>query len=98
MNPKITSNINQWYIEYDQNQFITNENWLINAVKTEDILQLNHITKEGPILDVGFYVEYYKIYIIYDNDWENPKEIFESQNTKLIENKVYEWINKYANR
>ncbi|WP_299436691.1 hypothetical protein [uncultured Maribacter sp.] len=48
-------------------------------------------------MDVGFYRENYKIYVIYDNDWENPKEVFESQKTELIENKVYEWIDKFAN-
>ena len=95
-NSKISSNINQWNIKYDQNGFVSNENWLITAEKTEDILQLSHIYEEGPILDVGFYSKNYKVYIIYDNDWEKPKEIFESQKIELIENKIYEWIDKYA--
>ena len=86
-----------WNVEYDQSGFTLNKDWLIQAEKTEGILQLSHIYEEGPILDVGFYRENYKIYVIYDNDWENPKEVFESQKTELIENKVYEWIDKYAN-
>ncbi|MCB0398701.1 MAG: hypothetical protein KDD26_03590 [Winogradskyella sp.] len=96
-NRRISSNINMWNIEYDQNGFTSNKDWLIQAEKTEDILQLSHIYEEGPILDVGFYRESYKIYVIYDNDWENPKEVFESQKMELIENKIYEWIDKYAN-
>ncbi|WP_046746274.1 hypothetical protein [Kordia zhangzhouensis] len=61
-NSKISSNINQWNIEYDQNGFASDENWLITAEKKEDILQLSHIYQEGPVLDVGFYTENYKIY------------------------------------
>ncbi|WP_370003324.1 hypothetical protein, partial [Winogradskyella sp.] len=63
-NSKISSNINQWNIEYDQNEFVSNENWLVTAEKTEDILQLSHVYEEGPILDVGFYRKNYKIYVI----------------------------------
>jgi len=96
-NSKISSNINQWNIEYDQNEFISNKNWLVTAEKTEDILKLSHIYQEGPILHVGFYKENYKIYVIYDNDWEKPKEVFESQKTEFLEDKLYEWIDKYAN-
>ncbi|WP_100616392.1 hypothetical protein [Confluentibacter citreus] len=96
-NSKISSNINQWNIEYDQNGFMLNENWLVTAEKTEDILQLSHIYEEGPILDVGFYRENYKIYVIYDNDWEKPKEVFESNKKEFIEDKFYELIDKYAN-
>ncbi|WP_027127298.1 hypothetical protein [Gelidibacter mesophilus] len=96
-NSKISSNINQWNIEYDQNGFVSDENWLVTAEKTEDILQLSHIYQEGPILDVGFYRENYKIYVIYDNDWDKPKEVFESQKTEFIEDKLYELIDKYAN-
>ena len=96
-NSKISSNINQWNIEYDQNGFVSDENWLISAEKTEDILQLSYIYQEGPILDVGFYTDNYKIYVIYDNDWDKPKEVFESQKTEFIEEKLYELIDKYAN-
>jgi hypothetical protein len=96
-NSKISNNINQWNIEYDQNGFVSDENWLVTAEKTEDILQLSHIYQEGPILDVGFYRENYKIYVIYENDWDKPKEVFESQKTEFIEDKLYELINKYAN-
>ncbi len=96
-NSKISSNINQWNIEYDQNGFVSDENWLITAEKTEDILQLSHIYQEGPILDVGFYTENYKIYVIYDNDWEKPKEVFESKIAESITEKLYELIDKYAN-
>ncbi|WP_369996239.1 hypothetical protein [Winogradskyella sp.] len=96
-NSKISSNINQWNIEYDQNEFVSNENWLVTAEKTEDILQLSHVYEEGPILDVGFYRKNYKIYVIYNNDWDNPKEVFESNITESITDKLYELIDKYAN-
>ncbi|WP_299385579.1 hypothetical protein [uncultured Lacinutrix sp.] len=96
-NSKISKNINQWHIEYDQNEFLSNENWLATAEKAEDILQLSYINKKGPILDVGFYRECYKIYVIYNNDWEKPKEVFESNKTEFIESKLYELIDKYAN-
>ncbi|WP_299216514.1 hypothetical protein [uncultured Dokdonia sp.] len=96
-NSKISSNINQWNIEYDQNGFVSDENWLVTAEKTEDILQLSHIYHEGPILDLGFYTENYKIYVIYDNDWDKPKEVFESKITESVTEKLDELIDKYAN-
>lgn len=96
-NSNISGNINQWNIEYDQNGFLSNKNWLITAEKTEDILQLSHVYQEGPILDVGFYKENYKICVIYDNEWENPKEVFESDKAEFTQNKLYELIDKYAN-
>ena len=96
-NSKISSNINQWNIEYDQNRFVDNENWLVSAEKTEDILQLSNIFKENVIIDIGFYSENYKIYVIYNNDWDNPKEVFESNKTELIEYKLNKLIDKYAN-
>lgn len=96
-NSKIPRNITRWKIEYDQNGFVSDENWLVTAEKTEDILLLKHINQEGPILDVGFYRENYKIYVIYDNDWDNPNEIFVSKITESVTEKLYELIDKYAN-
>ena len=96
-NRKISRNINQWNIDYDQNGFVSNEDWLLTAEKTEDILQLSHIYDEGPILDVGFYVKNFKIYVIYNYDWEKPAEIFESVQPELVSDKLYELIDKYAN-
>ncbi len=96
-NIKIPGNINQWKIENDQNEFFSNENWLLNAKKTEDILQLSHIYQNGLILDLGFYRNNFKIYVIYDYDWENPKEVYESKEAKLVTEKLYELIDIYAN-
>lgn len=96
-NSKISSHIKQWNIEYDQNGFVSDENWLVTAEKTEDILQLSHIDVEGLILDVGFYTYHYKIFVIYQNDWDQPKEVFESKIAELVMEKLYEFIDKYAN-
>lgn len=96
-NRKISSNINQWNIDYDQNGFVSNEDWLLTAEKSEDILQLSHNYDEGPILDVGFYVKHFKIYVIYNYDWENPTEEFESDKPELVSDRLYELIDKYAN-
>jgi hypothetical protein len=95
-NKKIFDNIKKWKIEFDSNGFEKDENWLKNAEKTEDILQLSHIYQKGTLIDVGFYNGNYKVYLISENDWENPKEIFESEKADLISEKVYEWIEKYA--
>lgn len=95
-NSKISSHIKQWNIEYDQNGFVSDENWLVTAEKTEDILQLSHIDVEGLILDVGFYTYHYKIFVIYQNDWDQPKEVFESKIAELVMEKLYEFIDKYA--
>ncbi|CAL2075574.1 conserved protein of unknown function [Tenacibaculum sp. 190524A02b] len=95
-NLKISSSINQWHIEYDPNGFIDSENWLNNAEKTEDMLQLSHVYADGPVIDVGFYGELYKIFVIYNENWEDPKEVFESKNMDLISDKVYELMDKYV--
>ena len=97
LNDKIPNNINQWHVDYGQNEFLTNKNWLKDAFPTEDILQLSHIYRDGPVLDVGFYEDRFKIYIIYDKDWENPKEVFESSNPEIVTENVYELLEKYAN-
>ena len=95
-NTKIPGDINQWHVDHDQNGFLKNENWLKDAYPTEDILQLSHVFGDGPILDVGFYTDRFKVYIIYDKDWENPREVFESSDPEVVSEKVYEFIRKYA--
>ncbi len=96
LNDNIPNEINQWHINFDHNKFFINENWLKHAYPTEDILQLSHVYEGGYIIDVGFYGEIFKIYIISDKDWDNPKEIFESSDPETVTEKVYEFIIKYA--
>lgn len=60
----------------------------IECRKTEYILQLSHLYEKGLTLDVGFYRESYKIYVIYDYDWEKPKEVFESSEARFIMKKM----------
>ena len=96
LNKQIPNEISQWQAEHNQNEFLTNENWLRDAYPTEDILQIQHKTSDGPVLDVGFYGSKYKIYVIYDQDWDNPAEVFESADSDLVSGKVYELLKEYA--
>ncbi len=96
-NTKLPPSIDQWRIEFDPNYIVSDENWLTTAEETEDILQLQHKFIEGLIVDVGFYVDRYKIYIVHNRAWDKPTEVFESRNTEEIMDKVYELIDKYAN-
>ena len=54
LNKQIPIEISQWRAEHNQNEFLTNENWLRDAYPTEDILQIQHLNSDGPVLDVGF--------------------------------------------
>ncbi len=96
-NKRISSNINQWQVEFDPYGFTENEDWLVNAEKTEDILQLSHIYGDGPLLDVRYYNGVYKAMVILNSDWDSPLENEDSQETNIIVNAIYRWIDKYAN-
>lgn len=95
-NKDIPDSIEKWTNTFDSNNFLTDSEWLNKAELTEDILQLEHVDSNGPAIDVGFYNKTFKIYVIYNSDWENPKELFESDSIEFINNKIYELIDKYA--
>lgn len=96
LNKKISDSIDQWHVEFDLNGFVHDEHWLKNADRTEDILQLRHVFGDGPVLDVGYYGDRYRIYLIYDMDWDHPAEVFESTDPEVVANMVYEFMDKYA--
>ena len=68
-NKRIPDSINQWNIEYDPYGFSKEETWLEAAELTEDILQLQHIYADGPVLDVGWYNGIYRAVVVMDKDW-----------------------------
>ena len=96
-NPEISDSINQWGIEFDPYGFTTKVNWLEDAEKVEDILQLQHVCANGPILDLGFYNGVYRVVIVFGQDWDNPIELAESSSVKEIKQKIYTWLAKYEN-
>lgn len=96
MNPKLPPSINHWRIAFDPYGFANNVDWLKVAEKNEDILQLAHIYT-NLIIDVGFYLNTYRSYIINNQDWCDPVEIFESISENEISSWVYSAIERYAN-
>lgn len=96
-NKHISDSINQWSIEYDPYGFAKEELWLEGAELTGDILQLQHIYDNGPVLDVGWYDGVYRAVVIIDKDWENPIEVIESTGTSKITKALYSWLTKYEN-
>ena len=96
-NRKITSDINQWHIDHDPYGFIQSEEWLLKAEKTEDILQLQHVYADGPILDVGWYNGVFRVMVILNDNWEQPIEQAESKLESVVSEIVYKFIGKYAN-
>lgn len=97
LNSKITSDINQWHIAHDPYGFTQNEDWLRKAEKTEDILQLQHVYAEGPILDVGWYNGIYRAVIVVEENWEEPIEKVESESENVVSDMVYKWLGQFAN-
>lgn len=97
MNPRLPAALNQWHVEFDPYGFANNADWLKQADKTEDILQLAHVYSDGPIIDVGFYPEQFRSFVIKNEDWANPIEVFESTSEADMENWVYSAIERYAN-
>ncbi len=85
-----------WNIEFAPEEFTLSANWLYKAYPKEDILQLSHIYANSFTLDVGFYEDVYKVQIIQNENWEQPIEEFSSTDIKLVQEKVYECIDKYA--
>lgn len=87
--------IKQWKIEYNPYGFFEKYHWLKEAEKTEDILQL--IQSQNYTLDVGWYGDNrYRIFLIYNQNWEKPFKIFESKSAKEIEEIVLEWLIEYV--
>ncbi len=97
MNPEIGAAINQFHVEHDPYGFVEDSNWLLNAAKVENILQLGHVYGDGPIIDVGFYGEFYRAVVIRDLDWERPVEQFESDDPAEINRWLLVAIDRYAN-
>lgn len=97
MNPDLPSAINQWHIVFDPYGFSLKSSWLEDAEKTEDILQLAHVYDNGPVIDVGFYRNRYKVYVIKDQDWDEPIEEFESRSCDKIVQWVYHALSCYEN-
>ena len=96
-NRKITSDINQWHVDHDPYGFIQSEEWLLKAEKTEDILQLQHVYADGPILDVGWYNGVFRVMVILNDNWEQPIEQAESKSESVVSEIVYKFMGKYAN-
>ncbi len=96
-NKSIQDDINKWTIISNPYGFSDSVKWLSEAEKVEDILQLEHNNTNGLILDVGFYNEEYKVFIIKDWNWEKPIECFSSKLINEVTEKVYFFINKYKN-
>ncbi|RLE31265.1 MAG: hypothetical protein DRJ61_11585 [Acidobacteria bacterium] len=96
-NSRIPESITSWIVSFDPYGFSSNENWLEEAEKVEDILQITQTSSDGLILDVGYYEKLYVAFVISNNDWENPVESIESASPIDISNRIYEWIKKYAN-
>ncbi len=84
-----------WDVEFDPYGFLEHENWLENSEKTEDILQVHHIFAVGPILDVGWYENTYRVVVVLEGGWDKPIESFQSTIQSEIKNAVYNYLNKY---
>jgi hypothetical protein len=97
MNKFINSNINQFDIEWDPYGFTNNDKWFLDVEKTEDILQLAHIYSEGPIIDLGWYRNTFKIHVVKNCDWDNPVEVIENRTAEDSANNIYKLIDKYSN-
>lgn len=97
MNFRLPSTINQWHVEFDPYGFAHDADWLKQAERTEDILQLVHVCSDGPIIDLGFYSHSYRVHVIRNKNWECPVEVFESKSEREIENWIYSALERYAN-
>ena len=96
-NSNIPASVNQWNVEFDPYEFVEKENWLEEAAKVEDILQIEHVYGDGPVIDVGYYNGKYQGFLILANDWKNPLDSVKSESPKEVSDKVYEWLVKYDN-
>ena len=97
MNRRLPAAINQWHVEFDPYGFAKQAGWLKQAERTEDILQLAHVYSDGAIIDVGFYSQVFRAYVIRSGNWDDPVEVFESTSEGDIENWIYSALERYAN-
>lgn len=97
MNPDLPSEINQWHVVHDPYGFAESVEWLTFAERTEDILQLGHVYADGPIVDVGFYSDRYRVLVIRDGNWDSPHESYESPSCSEITAWLYSALKRYAN-
>lgn len=97
MNHRLPAAINNWHVRFDPYGFAIHADWLKQAEKTEDILQLAHVYSDGPIIDVGFYSHVFRVCIIRNGNWEDPIETFESRSEGDIEYWIYLALERYAN-
>ena len=89
--------MNQWDVRFDPYGFVEREDWIDVAEEVEDILQLQHVYKDGPIIDVGYYTDLFRIYVIEGQDWEHPIEVITIEDISEVSAVVYHLMDKYEN-
>ena len=96
MNENISASLNQWDADFDPYGFVERADWVENAEKTEDLLQLTNVYGEL-VIDVGFYTNVYKAYVVEHQNWEFPVESYETTDCSTLNAVICAWMDKYAN-
>ena len=96
MNCNLPSAIDAWKIDFDPYGLQVNPDWLHQAERVEDLLQLQSIRSPGRILDVGFYTDRYRVVIVENSNWSEPIDQFESISPDETSRWVYRAISRYA--
>lgn len=95
MNQQLSESFGAWQPEFDPYNISADHEWLSNAELTEDILQLRNLHLDR-VLDVGYYQDRYRAYVVENADWDHPIDKFESTAASAMAEWVYAAISRYA--
>lgn len=96
MNCRLPTAIDAWETEFDPCGLRANSDWLQQAERVEDLLQLRSLRSPERILDVGFYTDRYRVLVVENSNWAAPVEQFESESPDATCNWIYSAICRYA--
>jgi hypothetical protein len=96
MNKRVPESISSWRLKFDPYDIFSNEDWLAHADLTEDILQLQSFGDTDLILDVGYYQDQYRAFVVKNSDWDQPLDAFKSPSVSAMIDWVYSAISRYA--
>jgi len=96
MNHLLPESFGAWRLEFDPYGISRDPEWLAHADLTEDILQLRNANHLDLVLDVGYYHDRYRVFVVENSDWDHPVDAFESTSASATIEWVYSAISRYA--
>lgn len=96
MDTPVIAALANWRVDFDPYGLMQDLHALAQAPPVEDILQLSQQNDPSRILDLGYYQDRYRLFVIADYDWQQPLAQFEAVSAREIGDCLLEALVNYA--